>query len=271
MHFPKHWQLARRGGVCAWGWSDESPESARQEGERRVDRIIGWLKTNRNGPRDRYGYPDRPMREEVLREFRDRAGQVVAAVSRNSYGCQVLNTTSALFVDVDEPPKGLLAGITGLFRTNRFEPTLVAKVNDWNASNPSWGWRMYRTRAGIRLLATHRPIRPEDGASAGAFKAFGADPLYQRLCSTQKCFRARLSPKPWRCGLPKPPARWPWRDPSAESEFRGWNRRYEQAAGQKATCRLLGHFGNPEIHPDHAELLAFHDAQTRAESDAELA
>jgi len=46
-----------------------------------------------------------------------------------------------------------------------------------------------------------RPIAPADQV----FDTLGADPPYRRLCRTQKCFLARLTPKPWRCGVAKPP------------------------------------------------------------------
>jgi hypothetical protein len=272
MHFPKHWQLVHRGGVCAWGWSDDSPAAATTDGERRVARICEWLKNDLEGERGPYGYPDRPMREEVLREFRGADGELTAAVSRNSYGCLVLNTAAALFVDVDEPEPSALAGLVRLFRKPpAFEPMVLAKVGEWTTQHPGSGWRVYRTRAGIRLLATDQPFLPEHPICAQAFEHFSADPLYRRLCANQKCFRARLTPKPWRCEVPKPPHRWPWRDAAAEQAFAAWNREYLLAVERHATCRFLGQFGEARLHPALAELVAFHDDATRATSGLPLA
>ena len=81
------------------------------------------------------------------------------------------------------------------------QDSAIAKVENWTRNNPDWGWRIYRTRAGLRLLATHALFDPEAAASDGVFDALGADPLYRQLCKTQKCYRARLTPKPWRCGI----------------------------------------------------------------------
>lgn len=275
MHFPKYWRLVSRGGVSAWGWSDESLEQAGDDGEGRVGRIVEWLRGGAQGDRElgSYGYPDRPMREPVLREFHS-GGELVAVVSRNSYGCEVLNTSQAFFVDVDVPPPGLFAAIAALFRGGRnFEQALLAKVDGWVADEPQWGWRVYRTRAGFRLLATQAPISPDDPDCGRAFELFGADRLYRRLCENQQCFRARLTPKPWRCGIEKQAevARWPWPDAEAEAVFHEWLRRYESSTAGKATCRLIGTVGNGVIHPALEQLVEVHDEVTRATSRLQLA
>jgi hypothetical protein len=241
------------------------------DGEQRVDRIIQWLRNDLKGERGPYGYPHRPMREEVLREFRDTVGRLAAAVTRNSYGCLVLNTTRMLFVDVDERSPGLARALKGLLRGGGFERTLLADVEKWVGSHPGWGWRVYRTRAGIRLLATHQPVSPEDPVCAEAFQGFGADWLYRKLCVNQKCFRARLTPKPWRCGVEKPVVRWPWRDDAAQAGFVQWEQRYLAAAANHATCRLLGQFGSQEVHPPLRELVEFHDFSTRCGLELPLA
>ena len=69
------------------------------------------------------------------------------------------------------------------------------------ADNPEWNLRLYRTPAGLRVLATQRTFAPDDPAVAQCFAALGADPRYARMCLRQQCFRARLSAKPWRIGI----------------------------------------------------------------------
>jgi hypothetical protein len=280
VYFPKHWHQARNGPATGWGWSDESPEAARTEAERRAARVLEWLKQGFPENRGRYGYPDRPMREEVLREFRDADGSLKAAVSRNSYGCLVLNTADALFLDIDGPESkesNFLAGLFGFRRPDKnrkagaFEAGVTEGVQRWLRSHPDWGWRLYQTRAGFRLLATHQPVKPDDAAVDEAFRHFNADPLYQKLCANQKCFRARLTPKPWRCGVGQVPARWPWPSEKAEARFREWEADYLASAGAFATCRLVGHLGNPVISPAIQELVDFHDKATRAEVELPLA
>lgn len=272
MHLPKFWKLAKKGEVSAWGWSDVSAADAVAAGLKRVDRIIAWLKANQPTPLSDYGYPNRPMREEVVREFRNSNGELVAAVSRNSYGCLVLNTTRLLFVDIDEPAPGPGAFFKKLFgRSESFELSTTAAIETWIATHPGWGLRAYRTRAGIRLVATHQPVAPDDRLCHEAFSAFGADRLYQKLCANQKCYRARLTPKPWRCGLDKPRFRWPWDGEDEESSFKAWEEKYQKVAADFAVCRLLGQFGRDAVHPELSELVLFHDHAVRLETNLPLA
>lgn len=275
MYFPKYWARAKQGGVFAWGWSDVSTAEALADGKSRVARIIERLE---NGPwekwdLDPYGYPDRPMREEVIHEFAPSDGS--AAVTRNSYGCLVLNTTHALFVDIDEPAAepDIFRAIASLFgkKKTTFDGTVMEQAKQWTAARSGWGWRVYRTKAGIRLLATHQPIAAENPLTEEVFHAFKADILYRKLCVNQKCYRARLTPKSWRCGVDRPVHRWPWLTPEDEAEFRQWEQSYRAVAADYATCKLLGQVGNATIHSALAPLVEFHDKATGVGSDKPLA
>lgn len=276
MHFPRFWNRARVGQATAWGWSDQSADEARSEAEKRLGRILQWL-AGETPDLNRYAYGDRPLREEVLREFRQPDGQLEAAVTRNRQGCLVLNTATALFVDIDQPLPPP-AGLMGMFRKRKpahdsaaFEECVNLAIGRWLAAHPGWAWRAYRTKAGIRLLATHAPVAVDHPGVVEAFQAMGADPLYRQLCLVQKSFRARLTPKPWRCKAGQPPAIWPWLSGRAEERFRLWEKDYLERASRFATCRLLDHHGAPAIHPELAELVAFHDQVTRVDSGLPLA
>lgn len=269
MYFPKFWRVARQGGASAWGWSDASPEAAETEAGKRLQRVIERLAENPAHAENSYGYPDRPMREQVLHEF-PASG---SAVTRNGYGCLVLNTTTALFADVDEsqaPPAGFFASLFGK-KEDDFETKTLAEAHEWTAAHPTWGLRVYRTKAGIRLLATHQPLPPEKSACEGLFTHFNVDWLYQKLCTNQQCYRARLTPKPWRCGADRLKAAWPWLKEGDEAAFQEWEQAYLAAAKDYATCRFLGHVGRQEIHPALQELVTFHDEATGATSARELA
>jgi hypothetical protein len=281
MHFPKYWFSAREKYLSAWGWSDNSLEDATRHAEARLEKIRIWIaQGGKSTWQNRYGYGQRPLCEEVLREFRTPEGTLRAAVTRNSYGCLVLNTADMMFVDVDTPnPKasGWFARFFGVRREERerqaniFCNSVLSRVDDWVRSHQGWGWRAYRTAAGIRLMATHEMFSPVHTICSTVFDAFEADPLYQKLCATQKCFRARLTPKPWRCDVGKPNARWPWGNEEWEARFRKWETRYNKAAADYATCKLLGQFGRPDVAPELRALVDFHDQATRAQSELPLA
>jgi len=221
-------------------------------------------------------YPDRPFREEILQEIKDANGATSAVITRNSYGCQVLNTVNVMFVDIDLPepkPVGLFKRLFGKAEPVVNQPLIdaLARVENWTRSNPQWGWRIYRTRAGLRLLATQALVAADSTAAISVFEALGADPLYQKLCKSQKCFRARLTPKPWRCGQRNKPPRWPWLSQREADEFKKWESHYQSLIPNFATCELIKQIGNPAIHPEVQIILKTHDEATRANSKLPLA
>ncbi len=270
MTFPKFWAKGQSGVFSVWRWSDASVDDAKIAAQTAAERLAAQFKAGEL-TNDKYGYGDRPMREPVVREMRNAAGEQACVVTRNSYGCQVLNSAVALFVDIDFPEeKPKAAGLFGSLFGKKPAPedpakAPTAKAALWAQGHPGWNWRIYRTRAGMRLLATHALFDPADPVCEQVFQAMGADPLYRKLCQTQKCFRARLTPKPWRCRIGHPPTRWPFADPGEEHAFGNWDAKYQAACGTKATCQLLDK-GSGEIHAELRAIVALHDEMTRAAS-----
>jgi hypothetical protein len=127
----------------------------------------------------------------------------------------------------------------------------------WLARNPDWGFRAYRTRAGLRLLATHAPVEPL--ASLETMTQLGADPLYVKLCKAQQSFRARLTPKPWRCEMRAPDVRWPFENEKLAQRFEEWRAEYARKSRGYATCSLIRTLGSAQVHPEAAEVMRVHD------------
>jgi hypothetical protein len=277
MNFPRFWALGRHANVTCWRWSDVSlseAEGAANEAARRLaERFTRGERLTRH-----YGYADRPLRESVLRELKNGAGEVAGVVTRNAYGSLVLNTARVMFVDVDLPePKPAGGFFKRLFggpqipSADPAENDALAKAERWVHGHAGWGWRIYRTRAGLRLLATHDVFEPETAASNGVFDAVGADPLYRQLCKVQKCFRARLTPKYWRCDGSRPPARWPFENEKAEKRFQKWQVEYDRLSASFATCEFIRQSGDRTLHPEVQLILEVHDEATRVASKLALA
>lgn len=121
-----------------------------------------------------------------------------------------------------------------------------------------------------RLIATHSRFTADDAQTQDFFKAVGADPIYARMCLNQHCFRARLSAKPWRIGIPdhlKPrPGVWPIR-PERLPAREAWVRRYEREAEGYAACRYLETLGNGREDPSLLAIVALHDEESKALDD----
>jgi hypothetical protein len=142
------------------------------------------------------------------------------------------------------------------------------------AEKPDWNLRIYSTPAGLRVLATHRPFSPDDPAVSECFEALGTDPVYRLMCRNQQCFRARVSPKPWRIGIDEHvrprTAVWPV-DPEKLPRRKEWVDRYEAAALSFASCKLIESVGSGVVHANVAPVIAWHDELSRAESGLPIA
>src|SRR5260370_42449686 len=97
MYFPKFWNrgTGRAGDVQVevWGWSDTSEADAANSAASRAKRVAESIASGERGKG--YLYGTNPLREPVLEQLG------FGVVSRNGYGCEVLNAKSVLFCDID--------------------------------------------------------------------------------------------------------------------------------------------------------------------------
>lgn len=133
---------------------------------------------------------------------------------------------------------------------------------------------IYETPAGVRLLALHATFAPDSAATSDLFTRLRTDLRYVRLCRLQRCFRARVSAKPWRIGIREPlrPRSGIWPCPEALHAGRNaWIERYETRAADFAACRFVAAVGNGAVHPRAAVVQKAHDAMCRAHSGLPIA
>jgi hypothetical protein len=130
------------------------------------------------------------------------------------------------------------------------------------SAHPNWHVRLYRTPAGLRVLAMHQTFDPNEPQVAECFRALRTDPIYVRMCQRQRCFRARVSPKPWRVGVGhhmKPrPGVWPI-NPERMPDRLAWIAEYERAAAGYAACQFVAALGSGRVDPAAAEVQRLHD------------
>ena len=158
--------------------------------------------------------------------------------------------------------------------TGGYERHAMRRVAGFLASHPDWRVRVYRTPAGLRLLALHRLFEPRESAVQACFDALGVDPVYARMCHNQHCFRARVSPKPWRMGLPRmrPPYSAAWRPEHAHLPARlEWVDAYQRKAQGYASCRYIETLGDGQVDADADAVRELHDLLCQAERDLVIA
>lgn len=269
---PRYWARAERtvkdgwGGTMSlikYGWSQSSVEEAERQAARALDVLAARVMAGET--LDSYGYGTRaPMREELIQEVRHGC-EVVAFVTRNCYGALVMNTARAMFADIDcpkpKPTGGLLKRLFGKATSELPDPTLEAlgRVQAWSRRHPQYSMRVYRTNAGLRVLFTSHTFEPADSVTCRVLEELGSDPLYARLCQAQKCFRARLTPKPWRMGMRLERHIWPAPSPHHEAAWARWVKNYNERRQRFAVCSLEGEFGSGDLLEEISPVLRLHD------------
>ncbi len=258
--------------LTCWRGSGSSVNDARLAAQECVAEIA--RRVRRGQPLARYAYGTRPLREEIVEELGDGRQPASAIITRNAYGALVLNTAHVMFIDIDFPRQGcapsLLAWLTRSGQDAQQEAALE-RVRSWMLDVEAWSMRVYRTFAGLRLLITHDLFDPTADGTLNVLQELQSDPLYIRLCRHQESFRARLSPKPWRMRLEKPPSRYPWESSEQEYSYRQWVARYDGVAAEFAVCQLVAELGNGREHPEVGSLIALHDRYTCTGDDLRLA
>lgn len=156
----------------------------------------------------------------------------------------------------------------------RWDVDALARIRAFAESRRDWKLRVYRTPAGFRLLAMHRTFDPRDPEVAEMFDALDVDSMYARMCFNQHCFRARISPKPWRIGLQRLPVSFTaaWR--AERGDLRGrreWIGRYDAASQRFASCRFFEALGQGGEAPEAIAVREVHDLFCRADQDLPLA
>jgi hypothetical protein len=290
MQIPRFWEKQTAEGVDSggnhvsaggWGWSETSVEEARRRAQQSARRVLNWLigGDSVGQPPDHYGYDERLPREEIIDEYNDESGLPHAFISRNAYGSLILNTRDLMFIDIDLPPQrrpSLWGRIATWFGKQEGVPadpvaTVAAKIRMTASRFTDLGFRIYRTLNGFRVLVANQPMLPDSPRSQQLLAEFDTDPLYVRMCKNQQCFRARLTPKAWRCQIPMPPSRFPFTDAASEAEYRDWEQTYSDKTRSFSTCKLVDVIGPDVIDERVAGLVEIHDQLTKANATQPLA
>jgi len=280
--------------VTSRGWSNQSMEDAAVVAREIATKVAQRVASGDPKARQ-YGYGDRPLPEPVIQELRDSSGASSGVITRNAYGALVLNTRDLMFVDIDREgaPAGvaatvqdfaqeLVSGLSSLFGNPKpvgavpvqqqgFAIDSVVTGIQQVAQRNNLSVRIYKTAAGYRVLIFNLRFDPASPQTEALLREFGSDALYIRLCKMQESFRARLTPKPWRLGMPQPPVSFPLAGPNEEAQFYEWVGKYTAASARYATCRFVAGFGSAPLDPELQPLIAYHDKETRIDSPLPLA
>lgn len=151
------------------------------------------------------------------------------------------------------------------------EQQSLALIRSFSQSHPTWHLRVYRTPKGFRVLVMHQIFDPRGEEAQLLFNALQADPNYVRMCKNQNCFRARISPKPWRIGLEALRSGvWPVKEQSMHAR-KVWVDEYQMRAEEYASCKFVEQLGSQLTHPKAKHVQSIHDPYCNANLNLEIA
>ena len=244
--------------VRVWGASNADEGQAKRAASERAARLLEFF--NDPAKAEEYEYFNGYIREELIDEITDESGQQLAAITRNHYGALILNTERVLFGDIDVPAEGgLLKLFNRMGRRAHDKAYFVDRIRAFQAENKSFAFVVYETSAGLRFVITNREVRPEGTEVQLLFDTLNVDRLYTRLCKTQVCFRARLTPKPWRIGMERPASRFPNRSDQERRDFQSWLESYEEKSARASAAHRIAEIGTGRILPSVQQVLEYHD------------
>lgn len=259
--------------LISWSGSNSNLAEARQKALAKLER---WKVTLQRGELLGFYplYDKGEIREELVEEIFDEHDNLIAAITRNRYGALVLNSARLLFADVDLPHTtnhrpGLLSKILSFWGTKDELAEPVSDVRNeyrqrfaaFYAEHPELALRIYETYAGFRIVVLNRLFDPLSKDAQMVLEEMNSDALYMRLCRSQECFRARLTPKPWRCRLSGPPyqCRFPRETKASQQRFAAWLENYTRRTAGYGVCNLVEEFGTANLTDEAQAILQIHD------------
>jgi hypothetical protein len=167
----------------------------------------------------------------------------------------------------------LVSRIVDKFQKNHLVTNMWDQINKYVTTDPQWACRIYETPNGYRLMVTHSTFDPLSEEAIDFMNIIKSDHIYVNMCKMQNCFRARVSPKPWRVGIPnhmKPVGVWPIpKDRIVDRQ--AWVDNYNKSIINYSSCRLIKEVGSGRVCDAARTVIDLHDKLSQSNSDMPIA
>ena len=236
--------------------SNQSEEAASQkavEKAKDIERRIAERK-----PKDSYQVAIKEHVNEVIDDSN------IITVCR--YGAKILNTTSHTILDLDDYPVHLFDCFKPVRKLNK-KDRIVFKFEQSVQKFPELGtnFRIYETTKGIRVIG-NKYINPDSDGYTALMRKLYVDWIYIELSKKQRCYRARLTPKPHRMKIQTIKVKSPV--DCQDDAYLNWEQAYTRKSSQYSVVRLvksLGRdFSNDKIVKMHDRICNLAAARTLA-------
>ena len=153
------------------------------------------------------------------------------------------------------------------------EALAMEKVKEYLSANADANLRVYKTPLGLRVLFMHKLFDPSSDDTMSILTKLDSDAIYIQMCKNQQCFRARVSPKPWRIGIERltpRPGVWPISKDRLPAR-QHWVEAYTEKAENYAACEFWQQLGSSLTHPKAEKVRQLHDELSQAASQLDIA
>lgn len=262
-----------------------------------VEAFINFTKQKRDKRIDVFREYESNIVEPLIKEIN--IPDITAYITRNHYGSEVLCVDKVMFLDIDyanvwywDDPfprhKGWSKFLSHFFiKTKTYKQTQIEidkfkkrvkeielnyKTNEETEAKILYvlesllknkytdlNFKVYRTRMGLRLIETTRLWEPKSQEVWTLMKDFMCDNVYMLFCLRQNCFRARLTPKPWRVKMTALNMKYPFDTKDDEAAYDRWVDEYQQKKNLKNVSDVFCQLGTGVINPSLQEIIDVHD------------
>ena len=204
--------------------------------------------------------------ETGIREFVSEIMDASNIVTVCRYGAKILNTDQYTVLDLDDYAKSIwdiFKPLKGLTKKER----IIYKFEEFLSKNPDIGsdFRIYETAKGIRVIGK-KYLDPANRKYSRLMSKLNVDWLYLILSRKQNCYRARLTPKPYRLGIKTIKVRTPL---DCETQtYKDWSVLYDTAALNYTVAKYVKSIGQDF---SYEKAIKFHDQQCKSSKDLKLA
>ncbi len=158
------------------------------------------------------------------------------------YGAKILNTSTHTILDLDDYPIDLFDYFKPVKKLKK-KDRIVYKFEERIRKFPELGtdFRIYETAKGIRVIGK-KYIDPSSKSYTALMRKLCVDWIYIQLSKKQNCYRARLTPKPYRMKIKTIKVKSPL--DCQKDNYLNWEQVYSQKSKEYSVVRLVKALGS---------------------------
>lgn len=236
--------------------SNQSENVAFQKASEKAKNIENRIAERK--PKDSY--------EVAIKEYIDEVIDDSNIITVCRYGAKILNTTSYTIFDLDDYPVDFFDYFKAVKRLKK-KDRIVYKFEERVRKFPELGtdFRVYETAKGVRVIGK-KYIDPSSKGYTRLMRRLCVDWIYIQLSKKQKCYRARLTPKPYRMKINTIKVKSPL--DCKNENYLNWEKAYTEKSRDYSVVRLVKSLGS-DFSSD--KIVKQHDLMCNLQSNRRLA